>query len=540
MTMTLVHGGGAIALAMAIVLGAFASEDGATITAATFAASGLLDFRLAFLSAFAGLWAGDLGVYALTRGIGPRIMQHRWFAGWFRKEKTPKGNTTGSNGQLTLALSRFLPGTRLLAYISAGLERMPVFAFARVTAVSAIAWVLLVFATIQLVPSRSSSAKQQLAILSLFGLGLFALLSAWRRWGHGIRSSLSISFERIVRWEFWPAWLFYSPVAAICFWLGLRYRGFSLPTIANLNQKNGGIVGESKIGILQTLMETSPEFTSDGYLVPEGSVENRIESIGEICLRHQIRFPFVLKPDTAQRGAGFRKVSSFDEAEKYLDQVSAPLLLQRYVEGPEEAGIFYYRFPNEKKGHIFGITRKQFPVLMGDGVRSIRELIEADSRARLIAQTYLQRFELASDRILRQGECMRLVEAGNHCQGCIFKDGADLNSEKLRAAFDEISHKLPGFYIGRYDIRYISDEELRAGRGFQIIELNGAASEATNIYDAGNSLWSAYATLYQQWKLVYRIGATNRKRGHRPASALTVLRDWIEFSRRSMEYPLAD
>lgn len=541
MSMTPVHGASAIALATAIVLGAFASEDGATITAATLAASSLLDCRLAFLSAFVGLWAGDLGIYALTRGISPRIMQHRWFAGWFRKEENSKGNPTGSDGQLALALSRFLPGTRLPAYISAGLERMPVLAFARVTAASAIAWILLVFATIQLTPTRSSSAKQQLAVVSLFGLGLFAILSAWRRWGPSVWRSLNISLNRIVRWEFWPAWLFYSPVAAICFWLGLRYRGFSLPTIANLNQKNGGIIGESKIGILQTLMETSPKFTSDGYLVPEGSVENRIGSIRKICLRHQIRFPFVLKPDTAQRGAGFRKVSSFDEAEKYLDQVSAAsLLLQRYVEGPEEAGIFYYRFPAEQKGHIFAITRKQFPVLVGDGVHSIRELIEADHRARLIAQTYLNRFEASADRILEQRECLRLVEAGNHCQGCIFKDGADLYSEELRTAFDEISQRVPGFYIGRYDIRYSSDDELRAGKGFQIIELNGAASEATNIYDEGNSLWSAYATLYQQWKMVFRIGAANRDRGHRPARALTVLRDWMAFSRQAMEYPLAD
>jgi len=77
MSMTPVHGGGAIALAIAIVLGAFASEDGATITAATFAASSLLDLRLAFLSAFAGLWVGDLGIYALTRRIGPTIVKHR-------------------------------------------------------------------------------------------------------------------------------------------------------------------------------------------------------------------------------------------------------------------------------------------------------------------------------------------------------------------------------------------------------------------------------------------------------------------------------
>jgi len=535
-----INHGSAIALIVTIVLGAFISEDGATITAATLAASSVIDFRLAFLSAFAGLWGGDLGVYALTRRIAPRIMRHRWFAGWFPKEKTRKSNPSGSNGLLSLALSRFLPGTRLPAYVSAGLDRMPVLAFAAITAASAVAWIVLVFATIQLAPSRSSSAKQQLALFSLFGLGLFALLSAWRRWGHRIRRSLSISFDRVVRWEFWPAWLFYSPVAVICVWLGLRYRGFSLPTIANLNQKNGGIVGESKIGILQTLMETSPELTSDGYPVPTGSTQERIEIIEELCCRHEIRFPFVLKPDTAQRGAGFRKIESFGQLENYVVQVPGPLILQRYVQGPKEAGIFYYRFPREQRGHIFSITRKQFPVVVGDGRRSLRELIESDPRARLIARTYLERFGSAVDRILPRGESMRLVEAGNHCQGCIFKEGEDLYSEKLRNAFDEISQKLPGFYIGRYDIRYSSDEELRAGRGFQVIELNGAASEATNIYDEGNSLWSAYETLYRQWKLVFQIGATNRSRGHRPTNPLAVFRDWVEFSRQAMEYPLAD
>src|SRR6266496_3397410 len=518
MSMIPVQSGNAIALVAAIVLGAFVSEDGAAITAATLAASSVLDFRLAFLSAFAGLWGGDLAVYALTRRIGPRIMQHRWFAGWFPKEKTRKSNPSGSNGLLSLALSRFFPGTRLPAYVSAGLDRMPGVAFAAITGLSAVAWIVLVFATIQLAPSRSSSAKQQLALFSLFGLGLFALLSALRCWGPGIRRSLSISFARIVRWEFWPAWLFYSPVAVICVWLGLRYRGFSLPTIANLNQKNGGIVGESKIGILQTLMETSPELTSDGYPVPTGSTQERIEIIEKVCCRHEIRFPFVLKPDTAQRGAGFRKIESFDQLENYIAQVPGPLILQRYVQGPEEAGIFYYRFPGEQRGHIFSITRKQFPFVVGDGIRSLRTLVESDSRARLIAQTYLNRFELKADRILAEGECLRLVEAGNHCQGCIFEDGGDLYSEELRTTFDEISQKLPGFYIGRYDIRYSSDNELRAGRGFQIIELNGAASEATNIYDEGNSLWSAYKTLYRQWKLVFQIGATNRSRGHRPAS----------------------
>lgn len=532
--------GGVLALTIAIALGAFVSEDGATVTAATLAASSVLDVRLAFLSAFAGLWIGDFGVYAAARWTGPAIRQHRWFRAWFAKKPSNDSSPNREKMQWSLALSRFLPGTRLPAYIAAGFAQMPVASFALVTAVSATAWITVLFLIIRVAPARSAVASHQLALLSLIGLVLFALLSIFRYWNQQIRQRARIVLRRILKWEFWPPLLFYSPVAVFCVYLGIRYRGFSLPTIANLNQKNGGIVGESKVGILQMLMETSPEFTADGYLVPHGSISERIDRIQDLCFRHEIGFPLVLKPDTAQRGGGFKKILSLDQAEQYLAQVSAPLVLQRYVTGPREAGIFYYRRPHETRGHIFGITRKHFPAVTGDGARTLRELIAADSRAILIAHTYLKRFGVGADRVLEAGERVRLVEAGNHCQGCVFLDGSDLLTEELEARFDAISQKLPGFYIGRYDVRYSSDGELCGGSGFKIIELNGAASEVTNIYDESNSLWSAYKTLYRQWELAYRIGAANRRRGHRPAATLAVLRDWLEFSRQALQYPIAD
>jgi len=168
---------------------------------------------------------------------------------------------------------------------------------------------------------------------------------------------------------------------------------------------------------------------------------------------------------------------------------------------------------------------------MGDGVQTLRELVEADPRARLIAQTYLKRFAAAAGEVLEAGRSFRLVEAGNHCQGCIFLDGADLLTEELLEVFDAVGRKLPEFFVGRYDIRYESDSELRAGRNFKIIELNGAASEATNIYDSSNSIWSAYATLYRQWEIVYRIGAENRRRGNRPA-------DRGRFSKTGWHFPI--
>ena len=122
----------------------------------------------------------------------------------------------------------------------------------------------------------------------------------------------------------------------------------------------------------------------------------------------------------------------------------------------------------------------------------------------------------------------------------IFSDGSYLDSEELRQTFDTIARKLPEFFIGRFDVRYEDPDDLRQGSGFHIIELNGAASEATDIYDERNSLSSAYKTLYRQWKLVYSIGAENRERGFKPASLWSFLCDWQDFRAQASYYPLAD
>jgi hypothetical protein len=110
----------------------------------------------------------------------------------------------------------------------------------------------------------------------------------------------------------------------------------------------------------------------------------------------------------------------------------------------------------------------------------------------------------------------------------------------LERRIDEISRRLKGFFIGRYDIRYASENDLRAGRNFQIIELNGAASEATSIYDARNSLFAAYRTLFRQWELVFAIGAANRRRGASPTRIPLLWRKWRETTALMETYPLAD
>jgi hypothetical protein len=361
------------------------------------------------------------------------------------------------------------------------------------------------------------------------------------------RAFVNFNFRRFAarlgrwrHWEFWPAWMFYPPVGIYCAWLALKYRGLSVPTTANPGIFSGGMVGESKMATLEELFFTNPAFTAEAALIVGETVAARLRSINEIRTRLGIDFPFILKPDVGQRGVGIKLIHSAEQAEAYLCQTAAPLIVQRYAPGPLEAGIFYYRFPHEARGHIFAITEKLFPVLIGDGRATLTELVWRDPRARFMAGKYLQRFSKRQNDVLGMGEELKLVEAGNHAQGCIFRDGTRLCTPELEARIDDISQKLTSFFIGRYDVRFANEDDLVTGRIFQIIELNGAASEATSIYDARNSIFAAYRTLFQQWDLVFAIGAANRKRGCAPTKLSLVWQKWREYSRLAATYPAAD
>jgi hypothetical protein len=321
--------------------------------------------------------------------------------------------------------------------------------------------------------------------------------------------------SKVWRWEFWPVWVFYLPLVPWYAVLSLRYRSFTVWTAANPGIPAGGVVGESKADILARL---PPELIIPALLVRAGEHSVRVHFVRASLETRGWRFPLVLKPDAGQRGAGVKKVHDRADVEKYLLANSGPVLVQPYHPGPFEAGVFYYRLPGAGRGHIFSITDKVFPTVTGDGSATLAELIWAHPRYRMQADLFLARHAASADRVLAAGEVFPLALAGNHCQGTMFRDGAHLITCELEAAFDALARCFEGFFIGRFDVRYADPEAFRSGRGFAIVELNGATSESTNLYDPSWPLWRAYLTLFRQWALLFRIGAANRALGHRPVS----------------------
>ncbi|EPG73144.1 hypothetical protein LEP1GSC058_4056 [Leptospira fainei serovar Hurstbridge str. BUT 6] len=337
--------------------------------------------------------------------------------------------------------------------------------------------------------------------------------------------------------EFWPTWKLYLPLIPWIAFLSFRSirlgslssLGFGTIAAANPGIPLGGLVGESKFEILNRLDQN---YVLKNFLIdiPFRTSENILAQMKLIGLN----FPIVIKPNAGQRGQGVRLARRIEDLNFILSESNVPLLVQEFHPGPYEAGIFYYRFPTEPAGKIFSITRKAFPRVTGDGRSTLEELVQMHPRFRIQIKVFKERFPQFWNRVLPNGNIFQLAEAGNHCQGALFLDGKDWITPELERSIEEATRPFEDFYFGRYDIRFSSVEELKSGKGFKIIELNGITSESTNLYDPRFSFRERYAILFKQWQLLFKIG---RESKGKKAGLFPILRALWEFYKGDRKVP---
>ncbi len=502
---------------LALMVATLISEDLAGIGAGLLIREGRIGFWAGVAACALGILLGDVGLWTVGR-ISRRTVG-RWPVLSRRLQQLPLDDMRQwleKHAAGAMIASRFMPGTRLPLYICAGLVGMPVWSFTAWASVAVLLW------TPALVWLGTGAGEAAFGLLPsngvlgwisriAFAVAMFLLLKAARPFVTSVRRrTWAVRLGRWSRWEFWPMWLFYTPVAIWVLLLSLRHRGISVITASNPGIPDGGVVGESKFRILSRLPS---ECTIPSALVEAGGASERVQRMVDLMQRHGWSFPLVLKPDVGQRGVGVRLAQRVEELQAYCGGETGPILVQPFHRGPFEAGIFYYRVPGDSRGRIFSITDKHFPVLIGDGESTVEALIWAHPRYRLQASTFLKRHSHLLNRVLAPGERLQLAIAGNHAQGTLFRDGTHLWTPSLERRIDEIAQTYPGFFIGRFDVRYAEVDGLRAGEGLAIVELNGATAESTDIYDPNRSLVSAYRQLFKQWALAFTIGAANRAGG---------------------------
>ncbi len=518
------------------------SEDLTCIGAGILVAQGRLDFIAGAFACFFGIFVGDVLLFAAGRLLGRPVLNRAPLKWFIRAADVEKSSAWFSRrGLAVIFASRFVPGARLPTYFAAGLLDTSFWWFALYFLLAGVVWAPLLVGLSNLLGGeviRSALVQGQALLIRVVVAAMIVYAAAKlaaRLSSHKGRRLLVSRWRRLTRWEFWPAWAFYPPVIAYVGWLALKHRSLTLFTAANPGILAGGFVDESKIEIL-THLSGSAEFVARAWLI-ESSLDaaGRAERAERLMSEHGLGFPIVLKPDKGQRGSGVAVIRSEAELRDYLDRSAVDTILQEYVAG-DEFGVFYVRRPSEGKGRIFSITEKRFPVVAGDGRRTLEQLILDDPRAVCMARFYLDKQGERLADTPRNGEAAQLVELGTHCRGAIFLDGGRVKTPELEQAFDEISRGFAGFYFGRFDVRTPSVEAFKRGRNFKVIELNGVTSEATHIYDPQNSLLDAYRVLFAQWRLAFEIGAANRERGAATTSVRTLIKLTADYQQGAQHH----
>lgn len=513
-----------------IILATFITEDGTVIAVGLAIAHNQIDWGVGFIGCLVGIAAGDGGLYLIGRVFGRRALRWPFLRSWLPEKSLDRwGRWFDRHTIQAVFLARAIPGTRFPTYLAAGLLSQKTHGFLLWAGIAAFVWTPFILIMVGLLGPGLFDALRSVfsgpvavvaAIILLFilfrSVGYLVTWEGRRR----LRRELSLPF----RSEFWPPWIFYPPLIPLLFRHAMRSGGPMTFTCMNPGVPHGGgVVGESKHLILSKLSDA--ELIIPTVFIPPGEDADLRAARVDALLRdnHNLGgYPAVVKPDEGQRGHAVRIIRSIQDARAYFDSMTRAAILQRYHPGPHEIGVTWSRVITEPgsppSGRIFSITRKDFQSVTGDGVTPLDRLIWKHPRFRMQADTFLKRFDAIRDRVLAKGESMRLAEAGNHCQGTLFRDGADLITPQLEARINAIalSYENDAFDFGRFDLRYADELELRAGRGFSVIELNGATGESTNIYDPSWSIWRRYRVLIRQWRLMYDLGAWRRRSGARP------------------------
>jgi len=122
---------------VAIILGTFILEDGATAAAAMSVQGGGVAMPVALVSLYLGIVMGDIGLYGLGRLSATRS--------WAKRLVGPRRRDIGQEWVKTrvvplVLVSRFVPGLRLPTYTTLGFLKAPITKFALAAVLATLVW----------------------------------------------------------------------------------------------------------------------------------------------------------------------------------------------------------------------------------------------------------------------------------------------------------------------------------------------------------------------------------------------------------------
>jgi membrane protein DedA with SNARE-associated domain len=546
----------------------FGHEDVAIIWGSYVISQGYASPTVVFCGLYAGIFASDLAVFGI--GVGARHVEWLRRFGMDRRVAAVEDRVK-ANFFVLMVLCRIVPGLLFPAFVACGWSGVGIVRFAAssllLTAVQlpvllgvtllfgtaaselsgAWAWVAIGFLMAGIAVGRRGLAHLGTVLTGSTVVSLAHVHGQANQTEREIDPATQVSLaERL------PAVVFYAPLVANWLRLAVRYRSLTLPTTVNHCIPTGGMWGESKSLCLQEIQREHRPFVATSVSVLRGETGMLASTLGKALdglAEGGIEFPLVAKPDVGWHGFGVRVLSNPEDLAAYL-QIGRPctrIILQELVPYDGEAAVLYAREPGQDRGRILSLTLRHYPRVIGDGRSSVEELIRSTPRSRWKSSVHLGCDPLhaglkAADlkRVPASGEIIRLAFIASDRVGGSYRDLSREITCELERRVNSIARSMPEFHYGRFDFRFRSLEELRRGRGFKIIEVNGIGSEAIEVWDPEHRISEAYRTLFAQQALLFQFGARNRERGHEPMPLAAFLGAARQQTKLIRSYPRSE
>jgi membrane protein DedA with SNARE-associated domain len=129
------------AILFGLAIGTLVSEDLTSIGAGLLVRDGAIDLLPAIAACTTGVYVGDMGLWALGRLGGRRVLRWNWVLrhvdrSWMTNVSAQIDRRLGA----AVLVSRFLPGSRLPFYLALGLSGQRPWAFAAWSLVAVLLW----------------------------------------------------------------------------------------------------------------------------------------------------------------------------------------------------------------------------------------------------------------------------------------------------------------------------------------------------------------------------------------------------------------
>jgi len=246
-------------------------------------------------------------------------------------------------------------------------------------------------------------------------------------------------------------------------------------------------------------------FPATDYISPDQSIDQLHQQLTRFTDANA--YPVIVKPDEGMTGRGIVSIRSADDIPRACRLVEGfPYMVQAYVPGDFEFGVFWYRLNGQCK--ISGINQKHFPTVTGDGQSAVGELARKHPRYTSFWESFLkERDDLET--ILPATQQKILSRIGSHTMGCRFTDETQLANDAILSRINSVFTDFPGYNYGRLDVKSLSLEAFISGE-FDVIEVNGIESQATHMFDPKYGFSDALKILNEHARILAQVSADQR------------------------------